>query len=298
MLIFSYKVFKVGSYRTSHIKTLNRKGASVVATLINLAALVFPAAWIVVAVPVSAQPVPKISIPTPNNDPSKGDVWREVQIIVPTGANEMYQSIGVIPSRVRGKGALGTMLNGCLLVAPRHAVTDPSEGDVDVSQRTARFQYGYTGDVNRPYFRNEVTITPVVCGNVSSSGDYSVTEDYCVFKTERVLSGELPKITIGTPGVEVAKKIVNAAVGFTTQSSAQMNGQYALGVDRQAFVQGGTDNVFAFNAVISSGTPLIADVDGANAMVAMAVTFEYAVPMSTVMKAVRSVPAEKRRCRK
>ena len=203
---------------------------------------------------------------------------------------------GVIPSRVPGKTALGTLINGCLLVAPRHAVTDEAEGDVDVSARTAKFQYGYTGDASRPYFRSEVTIAPVVCGKVSSNGNYSETEDYCVFKTERVVSGEVPKINIATLGVEDAKKTVNAAVGFTTQSSAQMNGQYALGIDTQAYIHGGTDNIFAMNAVVSSGTPLIADASGARAMVAMAVTYRYAVPMTTIMNAVRSTPSEKTAC--
>jgi hypothetical protein len=103
---------------------------------------------------------------------------------------------------------------------------------------------------------------------------------------------------VDTLSLEEATRVVDAAVGFTTQSSAQMNGQYALGVDTLAYIMGGSEKSFAFNAVISSGTPLVADSRGARAMVAMAVTYQYAVPMTTIVNAIRSIPLEKKACPK
>ena len=246
-----------------------------------------------------AQSAPRVQKPIPNNDPNKGHVWRDVEIVVPIGVNETYQATGVIPSREgEDKGTLGTLINACLIVAPRHAVsnTDLHEGAVDVLHRTATFMYGYTGDPKRPYFKGRVSIEAIICGKTSSDHSYAPAEDYCVFRAERNLTDEIPRMPIAQLGLEDAKKEVNQAIGFTAQSVAQMNGQWAIGKDTHAFITDGIESLYAMNAVATSGTPLVAASNGKLSMVAMVVTYQFSVPMKTIVDAINSTPIEKRTC--
>lgn len=162
-----------------------------------------------------------------------------------------YEAAGqLLESYDNSKVVQGWLVGECLVVAPRHAVIADGNLNKTNSNVHSVFKVGYQGKNN---FKYTVTISPIFCGTANAA-EGKPGEDFCIFKTNRLLKDKVIPIIIKSINYEMDKQISVTAVGFFPQKSVDLD---ELAKDSNAIIVSGTSSYLDARTANISGAGLV-----------------------------------------
>jgi len=209
---------------------------------------------------------------------------RKVEIIQPDEYVE-YEAAGQIPSPYIKNGVTqGWMVNGCVVIAPRHAIIGKGHIDKDLTNIEVDFNVGYQG---KGSFKQQVKIKPIACGR-GDIGDGVEGEDFCIYKANRSLKGLIKPIKIGAIDFQRYDIVPTISVGYFPQASGQLD---VLAKDVNAKIVDGASSYLESRAANISGAGLV-DINGethAKYLIGLQVGYFKAVNSARVLQELRSL---------